>query len=69
MHFSVPLNHTGQFHITIMNEKFNLFIKENCLDSKKYKWMYLNLAAEEMSPGHSFMATDVTLGGEVRAAD
>lgn len=52
-----------------MNEKFNLFIKENCLDSKKYKLMYLNLAAEEMSPRDSFVATDVTLGGEVRAAD
>lgn len=31
--------------------------------------MYLNVAAEEMSPRNSFVATDVMLGGEVRAAD
>lgn len=67
MHFSVSLNHPGQFDITIINKIFNLFTKENCWDLRNT--MYLNVAAEEMSPGHSFMATDVTLGGEVRAAD
>lgn len=38
LHFSVPSNHTGQFHITIINKISNLLsTKENCLlDSKKY---------------------------------
>lgn len=67
MNFSVPLNHRGQFDITIINKISNLSTKENCLDLRNT--MYLNVAAEEMSPSDSFVATDVALGGEVRAAD
>lgn len=48
---------------------FNFFIKENCLDFKKYKLMYLNFVVEEMFSGYFFMVIDVTFGGEVRVVD